>query len=63
MNVRWKVEILEEVNVICFKSCFGKYLIVLNMLLYFGMIGKKVMQMLLCCLDLLIEWEFVREGV
>ncbi|KAG2261298.1 hypothetical protein Bca52824_068377 [Brassica carinata] len=41
MSARWKVETVEEANVICLKSCFSKYLTASNMPMLLGMAGKR----------------------
>ncbi|KAG2264019.1 hypothetical protein Bca52824_071098 [Brassica carinata] len=63
MSARWKVETVEEANVICLKSCFSKYLTASNMPMLLGMAGKRVTKKLPRRLESSTEWEPIREGV
>lgn len=61
-NAKWTVEIVDQVNLIRLKSCYGKYLTASNMPCFFRATGKKVLQTLPTRLNSSLEWEPIRDG-
>ncbi|KAL3640200.1 hypothetical protein CASFOL_015168 [Castilleja foliolosa] len=62
-DAKWAVEFVKNlVNVICLRSCYGKYLTASKQLFVQGMTSRRVLQTVPKRLDSSVEWEIVWEN-